>query len=124
KPIMNGTDTTIAMIASTTVTITASITKAISRRAQWFWTFLSSLSNSKPVGDWTPIVPRTDAPHFQQKPASSRSSLPHFQQHTKTYSQVRTSRHGLKLDAAREDYVLIEESKGAPAADTERRAGA
>src|SRR6266704_431617 len=50
--------------------------------AQWFWTLLSSLSNSKPVGDWTPIVPRTDAPHFQQKAASSRSSLPHFQQYT------------------------------------------
>src|SRR5438876_5775254 len=82
KPMMNGIDTTIAMIASTTVTITASMMKAISRLAQWFWTFLSSLSNSKPVGDWTPIVPRTEAPHFEQNPASSRSSVPHFQQYT------------------------------------------
>src|SRR5438552_18344896 len=96
---MNGIDTTIAMIASTTVTITASMMKAISLLAQWFWTFLSSLSNSKPVGDWTPIVPRTDAPHFQQKAASSRSSLAHFQQYTKGYSDVRISCRRLKLDA-------------------------
>src|SRR5438034_6992347 len=93
KPIMNGTDTAIAMIASTTVTITASMIKAISRRAQWFWTFLSSLSNSKPVGDWTPMVPRTDAPHFEQKAESSRISLPHFQHYTKGYAEVHTSRH-------------------------------
>src|SRR6266568_1786906 len=113
---MKGIDTAIAMIASTTVTITASMMKAISRRAQWFWTFLSSFSNSNPVGDWTPIVPRTDAPHFEQKAASSRSSLPHFQQYTKGNSDVRASRHGLKLDAAREVDVLIEASIGAPAA--------
>src|SRR5437588_12065661 len=96
---MNGIDTAIAMIASTTVTITASMMKAISRRAQWFWTFLSSFSNSNPVGDWTPIVPRTEAPHFEQKVASSRSSLPHFQQYTKRYSEVRISCRRLKLDA-------------------------
>src|SRR5438132_13220668 len=75
------------------------MTKAISRRAQWFWTFLSSFSNSNPVGDWTPIVPRTEAPHFEQKAASSRSSLPHFQQYTKGNSDVRISCRRLKLDA-------------------------
>src|SRR5438270_13608009 len=107
-------DTAIAMIASTTVTITASMMKAISRRAQWFWTFLSSFSNSKPVGDWTPIVPRTEAPHFEQNLASSRSSVPDFQQYTEGYSYVRISRCGLKRDAAGEVHVLIEASIGAP----------
>src|SRR6266581_8488909 len=116
NPMRKVIDVTTAMIVSTTVTRATSMMYAISLLAQWFWAFLSSFSNSKPVGDWTPIVPRTDAPHFQQKAASSRSSLPHFQQYTKGYSEVRTSRHGLKLDAAREDNVLIEASIGAPAA--------
>src|SRR6266487_1175498 len=107
-------DVTTAMIVRTTVTSAASMMYAISLLAQWFWTFLSSLSNSKPVGDWTPIVPRTDAPHFQQRPASSRSSLPHFQQYTKGYSHVRIPAVGLNLTPTSEVHVLMETSIGAP----------
>src|SRR5207244_13413550 len=95
-------DTATAIMVRTTFTKATKATSmmySISLRAQWFWIFLSSFSNSSPVGDWTPIVPRTEAPHFEQKAASSRSSLPHFQQYTKGYSDARISCRRLKLDA-------------------------
>src|SRR5439155_20736387 len=101
KPMRKRIDTATAIMVRTTVTKATKATSmmyAISRRAQWFWTFLSSFSNSNPVGDWTPIVPRTEAPHFEQKAASSRSSLPHFQQYTKGNSDARISCRRLKLD--------------------------
>src|SRR5690242_463647 len=98
RPTRKGIDTTTAMITSATVTMAASMIYAISLRTQWFWTVLSSLSNSKPVGDWTPMVPRTEAPHLGQKPASSRSSLPHFQQKTNGYSHLRALCRNLKLN--------------------------
>src|SRR5438105_15861192 len=75
------------------------MTRAIRSRDQSFSTFLSSFSNSNPVGDLTAIVIRTEDPKFKPKVASSRSTLTHFKQYTKGYSDVRISCRRLKLDA-------------------------
>src|SRR5438445_505449 len=59
--------------------------------------FPSTLCTCRPMIS-LPKVPETDAPHIQQKAASSRSSLAHFQQNTKGNSDVRISCRRLKVD--------------------------
>src|SRR5436309_7488962 len=68
---------------------------------------LSSLNNSKPVGDWTPIVPRRVAPHLGQSAACSPTWLPHFQQYTIEFSRFRQRLPGLSLTVLRRLVLML-----------------
>src|SRR5207247_8753601 len=87
-----------ALTATPTDTTAASMRIASTLRAQWFWTLLSSLNNSKPVGDCTPIVPRRVAPHLGQSAPCSPTWLPHFQQYTIEFPPFPSASAGVKLN--------------------------